>query len=169
MSNTPNRASNSAGKPRKKEVTLDLTTARQMLPLVKSIVTDIVNSRRALSKLTPEQERLERQRRDLVWQERQRRYQIGDEIAAAEKAWATAVGELNGLGVTLVDDEVGEVDFPTKVNGRTAAFSWIIGEDGLRHWHYADEESRRPIPADWDKTGGTVGTVTPTRYRGSQP
>jgi hypothetical protein len=163
MSNTPNRASNSAGKPRKKEVTLDLTTARQMLPLVKSIVTDIVNSRRALSKLTPEQERLERQRRDLVWQERQRRYQIGDEIAAAEKAWATAVGELNGLGVTLVDDEVGEVDFPTKVNGRTAAFSWIVGEDGLRHWHYADEESRRPIPAEWAKTGGTV---TPTRYRG---
>ena len=165
MSNTPNRASNSAGKPRKKEVTLDLTTARQMLPLVKSIVSDIVNSRRALNKLTPEQERLERQRRDLVWQERQRRYQISDEIAAAEKAWAAAVGELNGLGVTLVDDEVGEVDFPTKVNGRTAAFSWIVGEDGLRHWHYADEESRRPIPTDWDK----AGTVTPTRYRGSQP
>ena len=87
------------------------------------------------------------------------------ETAAAEKAWATAVGELNGLGVTLVDDEIGEVDFPTKVNGRTAAFSWIVGEDGLRHWHYADEESRRPIPADWDKTGA----VTPTRYRGSQP
>ena len=165
MSNTPNRASNSAGKPRKKEVTLDLTTARQMLPLVKSIVTDILNSRRALSKLEPEQERLERQRRDLVWQERQRRYQISDEIAAAEKAWATAVGELNELGLTLVDDEAGEVDFPTKVNGRSAAFTWMVGEEALRHWHYADEESRRPIPADWDK----VGTVTPTRYRGAQP
>lgn len=165
MSNLPNRATNPAGKPRKKEVTLDLTTARQMLPLVKSIVSDIVSTRRALNKLTPESERLERQRRDLVWQERQRRYQVADEIAAAEKAMAVAVGELNGLGVTLVSDEVGEVDFPTKVNGRTAAFSWIAGEDSLRHWHYADEESRRPIPADWDK----AGTVTPTRYRGSQP
>lgn len=166
MSNTPNRASNSAGKPRKKEVTLDLTTARQMLPLVKSIVSDIVNSRRALNRLAPEQERLDRQRRDLAWQERQRRYQVTDEITAAEKAWAAAVGELNELGLTLVDDEVGEVDFPTKVNGRSAAFSWVAGEDGLRHWHYADEESRRPIPADWDKTGGTL---TPTRYRGAQP
>ena len=165
MSNTPNRAGNSAGKPRKKEVSLDLTTARQMLPLVKSIVADIVNSRRALNKLTPEQDRLERQRRDLVWQERQRRYQVTDEIAAAEMAWATAVGELNNLGITLVDDEAGEVDFPTKVNGRTAAFSWLAGEDGLRHWHYTDEESRRPIPADWDK----AGAVTPIRYRGSQP
>jgi hypothetical protein len=165
MSNTPNRAGNSAGKPRKKEVTLDLTTARQMLPLVKSIVTDIVNSRRALNKLTPEQDRLERQRRELVWQERQRRYQIVDEIAAAEKALAAALGELSGLGITLVDDEAGEVDFPTKVNGRTAAFSWLMGEDGLRHWHYTDEESRRPIPADWDK----AGAVTPIRYRGGQP
>jgi hypothetical protein len=165
MSNTPNRASNSAGKPRKKEVSLDLATARQMLPLVRSIVTDIINSRRALNKLTPEQERLDRQRRELVWQERRRRYQVADEIAAAEKAWSTAVGELTELGLTLVDDEVGEVDFPTKVNGRTAAFSWTAGEDGLRHWHYSDEESRRPIPADWDKTG----TVTPIRFRGSQP
>ena len=165
MSNTPNRASNSAGKPRKKEITLDLTTARKMLPLVQSIVTDIVKSRRAINSLTPEQDRLERQRRDLVWQERQRRYQVADEIAAAEKAWTTAVGELNGLGVTLVDDEAGEVDFPTKVNGRSAAFSWLMGEEALKHWHYTDEEFRRPIPGDWEK----AGSVTPIRHRTGQP
>jgi hypothetical protein len=165
MNNTPNRASNSAGKPRKKEVTLDLTTARKMLPLVQSIVTDIVNFRRVLNQLAPEQEQLDRQRRELAWQERERRYQLTDEIAAAEKAWATAVSELTGLGVTLIDDEAGEVDFPTKVNGRQAAFSWLLGEEALRHWHYADEESRRPIPTDWDK----AGAVTPVRYRGGQP
>lgn len=165
MSNTPNRASNPAGKPRKKDVTLDLTTARKMLPLVQSIVTDIVNSRRAIDSLSPEQERLERHRRDLAWQERQRRYQVADEIAAAEKALASAVGELNGLGVTLIDDEAGEVDFPTKVNGRSAAFSWLLGEDELRHWHYSDEEFRRPIPTDWDK----AGTTSSFRSRGNQP
>lgn len=165
MSNTPNRASNSAGKPRKKDVTLDLPTARKMLPLVQSIVADIVNFRRALNRLAPEQERLDRQRRDLAWQERQRRYQVADEIAAAEKAWATAVTELNGLGVALVDDEAGEVDFPTKVNGRSAAFSWLLGEDALKHWHYTDEEFRRPIPNEWDKNG----TVTPIRHRSGQP
>jgi hypothetical protein len=165
MSNTPNRASNSAGKPRKKEVTLDLNTARRMLPLVQSIVTDAVAARRALNRLVPEQERLDRQRFDLVWQERQRRYQVADEIAATERKWAAALTELDVLGVVLVDDEAGEVDFPTKVNGRTAAFSWLLGEDALKHWHYADEDSRRPIPADWDK----AGAVTATRYRGNQP
>ena len=170
-SNTPNRASNPAGKsPRKKEVTLDLATAQKMLPLVQSIVADIVTSRKRLNQLTPEQERLERHRRDLVWQERQRRYQVADEIAATERAWSAAVTELGVLGVTLVDDEAGEVDFPTKVNGRLAAFSWQVGDDGLRHWHYADEESRRPIPTEWSRGSGSgtsaTPTITPTRFRG---
>jgi hypothetical protein len=162
MSNTPNRATNPAGKPRKKEIALDLTTARQMLPLVQSIVTDIVSSRQAITRLAPEQERLERHRRDLVWLERQRRYQLSDEIAAAEKALTVAVGELSGLGVSLVDDEAGEVDFPTKINGRAAAFSWRIGDSGLGHWHYQGEEQRRPIPTDWDQGS----QLTPVRLRG---
>jgi hypothetical protein len=162
MSNTPNRATNPAGKPRKKNIALDLTTARQMLPLVQSIVSDIVTSRQAINQLTPEQERLERHRRDLVWLERQRRYQLTDEITAAEKTLTNAVSELSDLGVNLVDDEAGEVDFPTKINGRPAAFSWKLGEQGVAHWHYQGEEQRRPIPSDWDQ--GTP--LTPVRLRG---
>ena len=162
MSNTPNRASNPAGKPRRgKEITLDLTTARQMLPLVKSIVSDIVSSRRVLTTLSPEQERLDRHRRDLVWQERNRRYQVQDEIKSTEASLTTLVSELAQLGVTLVDGEAGEVDFPTKVNGRSAAFIWRLGEDALRHWRYNGEETRRPIPNDWDQA-----KATPVRFRG---
>lgn len=162
MSSTPNRATNPAGKPRKKDIALDLTTARQMLPLVKSIVSDIVNSRQALARLAPEQERLDRHRRDLVWLERQRRYQVTDEIAAVEKLLTTAAGELAGLGVSLVDEVAGEVDFPTKVNGRAAAFTWKLGDDAVRHWHYQGEEQLRPIPNDWDQPT----PATPIRYRG---
>lgn len=161
MSNTPNRATNPAGKPRRKDITLDLTTARQMLPLVKSIVTDIVTNRTALNRLTPELERLDRHRRDLVWQERNRRYQVTEEIRSAEKCITTAVSELTELGVNLVDAEVGEVDFPTKINSRPAVFTWKMGEDVVGHWHYTGEELRRPIPADWDQA-----RATPIRFRG---
>ncbi len=164
MSSTPNRASNSAGKPRKKEVALDLSTTRQMLPLVRSIVADIVNTRQAITLLVPEQERLERHRRELVWQERQRRYQLTDEIAAAEKSLTIATGELGGLGVSLIDDVAGEVDFPTKINGRPAAFTWKMGDEAVRLWHYQGEDQLRPIPADWDE----VSPLTPIRLR-SQP
>jgi hypothetical protein len=162
MSSTPNRATNPADKPRKKGTSLDLTTVRQMLPLVKSIVADIVTSRQAIAKLTPEHDRLERHRRDLVWLERERRYQLIDEIALAEKELSRAVGELSGLGINLVDDLAGEVDFPTKINGRTAAFTWRFGEDGVRHWHYQGEDQLRPIPADWEQHT----PLTPIRFAG---
>ena len=158
MSSTPNRA----GKPRrsKDEATLDLPTARLMLPLVRSIVTDIVTSRTALSQLVPEQERLDRHRRELAWQERQRRYQLSEEIRTAETALTTASAELSALGVGLVDADAGEVDFPTRINGRPAAYSWKYGEDALGHWHYAGEEQRRPVPKDADQ-------ATPLQFRGS--
>jgi hypothetical protein len=165
MSSTPNRAGHSAGKPRrsKDEAALDLPTARLMLPLVRSIVSDIVTSRTALSRLVPEQERLDRHRHDLVWQERQRRYQLSEEIRTVETALTTASAELTALGVGLVDADAGEVDFPTKINGRPAAYSWKHGEDGLGHWHYAGEEQRRPVPKDWDQQQ----SPTPLRFRGS--
>jgi hypothetical protein len=162
MSSTPNRATNPADKPKKKGISLDLSTARQMLPLVKSIVADIVTSRQAIAKLTPEHDRLERHRRDLVWLERERRYQLIDEIAVAEKELTRAVGELSGLGINLVDDLAGEVDFPTKINGRAAAFTWRFGEDGVRHWHYQGEDQLRPIPADWEQHT----PLTPIRFAG---
>lgn len=161
MSNTPNRASNSAGKPRKKDIAIDFSTAQMMLPLVKSIVTDIVHSRQAITRLVPEQDRLERHRRDLVWLERQRRYQVNDEIAAAEKNLTIALLELTGLGVNLVDEENGEVDFPTKINGRSAAFTWKLGDETLHNWHYSGEEQIRPIPKDWDQ----ATTLKPIRFR----
>lgn len=149
MSNTPNRATPSPGKSRKKPVSLDLPTARRMLPLVRSIVAEIVDTQGRLNRLVPEQDALERTRRTLDWAGRQRRYAIQDEIAQAEKALNTAVLELDTLGLGLVDAAAGEVDFPTRINGRPASFAWHLGEDAVGHWRYAGEEHRRPIPADW--------------------
>jgi hypothetical protein len=150
MSNSPNRASrHPAGKPRKPDVTLDLPTARQMLPLVRSIVTDIVDTHHRLAELSVEQEALDDNRRVLDWANRQRRYAVHEDVARTEKHLTGAVSELTALGLTLVDSVAGQVDFPTRINGRLAAFSWRLGEEGVGHWRYAGEEHRRPIPTDW--------------------
>lgn len=150
MSSSPNRASrHPAGKPRKPDVMLDLPTARQMLPLVRSIATDIVATHHRLAELAVEQEALDDNRRVLDWTNRQRRYAVHEELAQTEKHLAGAVSELSALGLTLVDPRIGQVDFPTRINGRLAAFTWRLGEDGVSHWRYTGEESRRPIPADW--------------------
>lgn len=149
MNNAPNRASNPA-KPRRKDAAIDLGTARAMLPLVRGILSDLRDQTRLLTDLAPEQDRLERHRRDLSWQERQRRYQIQDEIAAVERRVTGVAAELDGLGVTLIDALGGEVDFPARINGRNAAFNYRDGEPALGHWHYAGETTRRPIPAEWE-------------------
>ena len=92
---------------------------------------------------------LDRERRSLTWESRRRRYSLTDELNTTSKAYSAAIGELTQLGVSLVDDAAGSVEFPTRINGRPAAFSWQMGEDGVRYWRYAGEEQRRPIPNDW--------------------
>jgi hypothetical protein len=149
MNDTPRRAFGASAKSKRKDVTVDLPTARQMLPLVQSIVRDIVDHRSQLTKLHPEQENLDRHRRDLAWVERERRYHIQEEIQAAEGAFKKAVTELRDLGLALVDTDSGRVAFPTRINGRPAVFTWQLGEDNVMYWSYEDEELRRPIPSEW--------------------
>lgn len=160
MSATPNRASQPpAGKPKKtKDVQFDLATARKMLPLVQGIVADIVENQQKLGTLVPLSEKLERDRRTLDWKARQQRYAMTDEIASAEKALGAAVTELATLGVGLADPAAGQVDFPTRINSRPAAFTWKLGESAVNHWRYAGEDHTRSIPADWQ--GGA-----PIRHR----
>ena len=143
------RPADSSGQGRREVTALDLRTARKMLPLVKSILADIRTYHVRLNELNPEQDRLERNRRTLNWRDRDRRYNISEDIRATEANLTTAVGELDGLGVELVDVEAGAIDFPTRINGRSAAFSWQPGEEAVGFWHYKGEGTRRPIPADW--------------------
>ena len=37
------------------------------------------------------------------------------------------------------------------VNGRKAFFSWVLREETLNYWHFAEDTLRRPIPAHWRK------------------
>ena len=157
MNSSPKRSSGSSEKSRRKAGTLDLSTARQMLPLVRSIVADIVDSKKTLLDLSQEQDQLDRNRRQLEWAARDRRYSLREEVAKAEQNYGKALTELDELGVSLVDLANGRVDFPTRINGRSAAFSWQLGEEAVAHWRYAEEEQLRPIPTDWEP-GSAVRT-----------
>src|SRR5438270_10542693 len=149
---TENRAQGASEKPGRRPVVFNLATARRMLPLVQRVVSDVIVYRRLLTQLRPEQSRLDRQRRTLAWPERSRRYQIQEEIATAERNFQEALAELTGLAVVLLDPVVGRVGFPTVVNNRQAFFSWQLGEEGVNHWHFPEDDNRRPIPASWAKS-----------------
>jgi hypothetical protein len=148
---TGNTASGAFEKPERGQTLLSLTTARRMVPLVRRIVEEILEVRQRLTRLHPEQDRLDRRRQTLSWPERARRYQVHEEIAAADQELQKARAELEVLGVALVNADAGWVGFPTVVNGRRAYFSWKPGEETLRYWHFIDETVRRLIPASWTK------------------
>ncbi len=132
------------------EVTLfNLPTVQKMLPLVHRIVEDFLQREHHLSDLRPEQHKLERQKRQLPWNERKRRYAIQDEISLEEREIEANQEELQDLGVVLLDAELGRVGFPTMVNNRPAFFSWHVGEKGVQSWHFAEETVCRPIPSSW--------------------
>src|SRR5262245_41846747 len=102
-----NAASNAPEKPGRGDIVLNLVTARRMLPLVQRVVNDILQSQKILDRLQPEQDRLDRQRRSLAWPERQRRYQLRDEVAEAERQLHDALQELGDLGLALLDADTG--------------------------------------------------------------
>jgi hypothetical protein len=143
--------SDASESPERGEVVLSLKTVQKMLPLVQQIAVDIVNSRHAIARLQPEEARLDRQRRNLDWPMRHRRYEVKEEIAKADKEFEVAQAELHNLGVALLDELVGRVGFPTMVNNRRAFFSWRPGDEGLKTWRFVDEDTERPIPASWLK------------------
>jgi hypothetical protein len=148
---TDYRASDPAEKPARRTGAFELSTARRMLTLVERIVADISHARQDLAEMGPEQERLDRQKRLLSWPERSRRYGLRDDIAARELTIQEASAELNQLGVELLDPERGRIGFPTLVNHRKAYFSWQVGEETIRFWHYAGDAERQPIPPGWSK------------------
>jgi hypothetical protein len=148
-----NRASDTPEQGGRREVVLNLGTARRMLPLVARIVADFLGLQRRRLELVLEQEELDRQRHSLAWPQRQRRYQVHEEGAEITRQLAHTRGELEQLGVVLTEPHEGRIGFPTVVNKSLAFFSWKPGDEGLRYWHFAGETVRRTIPAAWKDAG----------------
>jgi hypothetical protein len=111
-------------------------SANRALPLVRSIVDDILAHAREVRSLTalsgdPESD---------------------PEVAAEWKEIRALVDELHGLGVEFKDPslEIGLVDFPGEIDGKPVHLCWRRDEDTVTHYHGRDEgfASRKPIPPE---------------------
>lgn len=58
-----------------------------------------------------------------------------------------AMAEIDAIGVQVKDLDIGLLDFPCKVDGRTVLLCWKLGEEGITHWHGVSEgfAGRKPI------------------------
>ena len=57
------------------------------------------------------------------------------------------LAEVDATGVQVKDLDIGLLDFPCEVEGRTVLLCWKLGEKGITHWHGTDEgfAGRKPI------------------------
>jgi len=58
-----------------------------------------------------------------------------------------ALAEIDATGVQVKDLDIGLLDFPCQVEGRTVLLCWKLGEKGITHWHDVSEgfAGRKPI------------------------
>jgi hypothetical protein len=59
-----------------------------------------------------------------------------------------ALAEIEATGVLVKDLDIGLLDFPCDVEGRTILLCWKLGEKSIAHWHGTDEGYRYRKPID---------------------
>jgi len=69
------------------------------------------------------------------------------ERAKAEQRVHDALAEIDAIGVQVKDLDIGLLDFPCEVDGRTVLLCWKLGEKRISHWHSPEEgfAGRKPI------------------------
>jgi hypothetical protein len=125
--------------------TFTLEQANRTLPLVRRIVRDIVEAYGFWARAVREFEvataesRADRPspRADELQREAQR---LAEEIQGF-------VSELQALGVEFKGFDLGLVDFPHEMEGRTVYLCWKLGEESVQYWHEVDAgfAGRQPL------------------------
>jgi hypothetical protein len=69
------------------------------------------------------------------------------ERAKAEQHAKDALAEIDSIGVQVKDLDMGLLDFPCEVEGKTILLCWKLGEKSITHWHGTNEgfAGRKPI------------------------
>lgn len=127
-----------------------LATANRTLPLVRVIVSDIVELFRDVR---DREERLNSLRngetgnasRDDAYSEEVE--QIRQDLEKDVEKLQGYVDELQELGVEFKDPVMGLIDFPAMRDGQEVCLCWKLGEPAIAHWHTRDAgyTGRKPL------------------------
>jgi hypothetical protein len=124
----------------KKHFTIE--EANNALPLVRAIVTDIVNKYAEVSERKARLDQIRQSRQsagrgphDLY---REELVQVEEELDREITRLQEFIEELEDLGVELKDISRGLIDFRSMMDGREVYLCWLLGEDEVGHWHELD-------------------------------
>jgi len=119
-----------------------------MLPLVKSIVSDVVELAHDVAQRSERLEHLVAGRKmsqgDPYHDELS---EMKDQLDRDVDQLRQYLGELQELGVEPKNALEGLIDFPTQIDGRPAYLCWKFGEPQVRYWHELDAgfSGRQPL------------------------
>ena len=121
-----------------------LEHANRTLPLVRRIVTDIVDQYKLV---VTAQRGLHELAEDATAEQKRRAEEISRD--AVEKLRGLA-DELEEVGCELKDYQTGLIDFPGQRQGRDVYLCWRLGENDIQHWHEVDAgfNGRQTIDAE---------------------
>jgi hypothetical protein len=129
-----------------------VSAANKTLPLVRAIVSDIVELYRDVA---DRKGRLKSLRRPKASRESRPGDPYGEEVEAVQASLdrdverlQQYVEELHELGIELKDPQEGLVDFPTVMDGQDAFLCWKLGEAEVAFWRTAKAglAHREPLP-----------------------
>lgn len=132
---------------RRSRPVFDLAQSSAMIPLVNSILKEIVE--RSV-KMSHHELTIKRENAQSAKSARLRTlFTVRDFSETEQRQQNEATDELKRLGVTVLDRVRGVVGFPTIVNGGLAYFLFELGSSEMSHWRYRDESRARPVPVEW--------------------
>lgn len=115
--------------------------ANRTLPYVTAVVRDARERYRAIRAQG-------RAHNKLPAKEADRRSDLKREIRDHAERIQACMEELEALGLDLKDYDLGLVDFPAELEGRSILLCWRFGETEVGFWHEVDAgyDGRRPVP-----------------------
>jgi hypothetical protein len=127
----------------------DVASATRILPLVQTIVRDVVAEFRELRHAGRQQRILETESEGSAVTDRRLRV-LRTLVQDASTRIEGYLRELEDLGLEIRDLESGLVDFPTIMRGEPAFLCWTLGENEVLWWHAAGQGfgERQRIPAE---------------------
>lgn len=124
--------------------------ANAMLPLVRSIIRDIVELARDLRERQDRLSRIKPPERGVMLQAYEEEVALAQgDMGRDEEKMDQFFDELRRLGIELKDPLTGLIDFPAWMDDREVYLCWRLGEPDVAHWHELDAgfAGRRKLPA----------------------
>jgi hypothetical protein len=121
--------------------TFTLDEAQVLLPVLESLLRAAISGKKVMEEVEGELQELSHRiflnggtHVDVVAVARRKA-----ERGKAEQRAKDALAEIDSIGVQVKDIDIGLLDFPCEVEGRTVLLCWKLGETAITHWHGTEE------------------------------